>query len=394
MKRISLIAVALLFLAISLVLCMELLKTNQRVEKPRAEIRLSGEEVLEHLKREDSYDSLRQAMTASLYAIEPADDDAYQASNLAQQFKTSFTRNGVSITSRSGAARQVMMRLAGIGYGNDVSPVTSEPRLTADGDRIAYDYQTVIRNTQFAIVEWYVNRPNGLEQGLTLNNPPEQKGNRRPLRIALELSGELQPAMNEAATGIEFRTANGETVLNYSGLSALDATGRELPAQMKVEMGRVDLEVDDTGAAYPVTIDPNWTQQQKLTASDGTEFDLLGDSVAISGDTVVVGAPEFTGFFPGSAYVFVRNNATWSLQQKLSPAETFGDSAGTSVAIDGNTIVVGAPDDNGANFSGGGSAFVFTRSGTTWSQQQKLTASDGQQSDEFGISVAIDSNTV
>ena len=387
MKRISLIAFALLLLVLSLERGVGLLKTKQLIEKRRAEIRLSGEEVLEHLKREDSYDSLRQAITASLYAIDRADDDGYQASNLAQQFRTSFTRNGVSITSRGDAAQQVTMRLAGIGYGENISPVTSEPRLTADGDRIAYDYQSVIRNTQ--LVEWYVNRPVGLEQGFTINSPPEQKGDRRPLRIALEMSGELQPAMNEAATEIEFRTANGETGLNYSGLAALDATGRKLPSAMKLDTGRVFLEVDDTGATYPVTIDPNWTQQQKLTASDGIEFDHFGQSVAISGDTAVVGAIEnLTG--TGAAYVFIRTGTTWSQQQKLTASDgAFSDFFGVSVAIDNNTIVVGADEKNNR-----GAAYVFVRSGTVWSQQQELTASDIALNDSFGISVGISANTI
>ena len=140
-----------------------------------------------------------------------------------------------------------------------------------------------------------------------------------------------------------------------------------------------------------------WTQQQKLTASDhptsGNEF---GTSVAISGDTVLVGASSGDAAFPfaGSAYVFVRNGSTWSEQQKLIAADFAAyDSFGYSVAISGDTAVVGADqdDDNGGD---SGSAYVFVRSGSSWSQQQKLTASDGAQVDWFGGSVAISGDRI
>ena len=97
----------------------------------------------------------------------------------------------------------------------------------------------------------------------------------------------------------------------------------------------------------------------------------------------------------GSAYVFVRSGTTWSEQQKLTASDGAADDQfGWSVAISGETVVVGARvDDIGAN-SNQGSAYVFVRSGTTWSEQQKLTASDGAVDDLFGYSVAISGETV
>lgn len=138
----------------------------------------------------------------------------------------------------------------------------------------------------------------------------------------------------------------------------------------------------------------HWSEQQKLTASDGTAFDQFGSSVAISGDTLVVGAMGDVGG-QGSAYVFVRNGGVWSEQQKLIAGDgATSDQFGWSVAISGDTLAVGVTsDDVGANVNQG-SAYVFVRSGGVWSQQQKLIASDGAASDELGFSLAISGDTL
>src|SRR4030095_6915021 len=118
----------------------------------------------------------------------------------------------------------------------------------------------------------------------------------------------------------------------------------------------------------------------------------------ISGDTLVVGAPLDNGAGgsqQGSAYVFVRSGGVWSQQQKLGgPGAGEGDDFGLSVAISGDTVVVGAPFDDGAAGVLQGSAYIFARSGGVWSQQQKLEASDADEEGEFGLSVAISDATV
>ena len=126
----------------------------------------------------------------------------------------------------------------------------------------------------------------------------------------------------------------------------------------------------------------------KLEATDGAAGDRLGFSVAVSGDTAVVGAPHDSdkGGVSGSAYVFVRNGTSWDQQAKLLASDGFGgDSFGSSVAVSGDTVVVAAHgDDDNGNFSG--SVYVFVRSGTSWSQQAKLLASDGTPLDALGAS--------
>jgi uncharacterized repeat protein (TIGR01451 family) len=152
------------------------------------------------------------------------------------------------------------------------------------------------------------------------------------------------------------------------------------------------------GSAYVFTRSGTvWSQQAKLSADDGAAIDLFGISVALSGDTVVVGAREDdigANTNQGSAYVFTRSGTVWSQQAKLSASDgAAGDMFGISVALSGDTAVVGASgDDIGAN-PNQGSAYVFTRSGSVWSQQAQLSAGDGAVNDAFGSSVALSGDT-
>lgn len=153
------------------------------------------------------------------------------------------------------------------------------------------------------------------------------------------------------------------------------------------------------GQAASIFSQPLFSQQQKLLANPAVGSTGFGNSVAVSGDTMVIGASGFdttptTGINIGAAYVFVRSNGTWTQQTRVSAADgAAGDEFGYSVAISGDTIVVGSWRSN-APTSNSGAAYVFVRSGTTWTQQQKLTAADGAADDEFGNAVTIEGNTI
>jgi hypothetical protein len=156
----------------------------------------------------------------------------------------------------------------------------------------------------------------------------------------------------------------------------------------------------DAGSAYVfVRSGTTWTQQQKLLPPDGAASDWFGFSISISGDTVAAGAKladAAGGVDAGAAYVFARSGTTWTQQQKLlaTDALTAGDDFGFAVAASGDTVVVGAPRDDTPGGVDAGSAYVFVRSGTTWSEQGKLVASDGSAGDLFGSSVSVDGDTV
>ncbi len=144
---------------------------------------------------------------------------------------------------------------------------------------------------------------------------------------------------------------------------------------------------DDSGSAYIFTRNgSNWIEQQKITSSDGAANDKFGSSVAISGDYAIVGAPEVD-----AAYIFVRNGGSWTEQQKITASDAaVGDLFGHSVSISGDTAIVGATETDYSR----GSVYIFVRSGTNWTEQQKITASDRGVFDKFGHSVSISGDTV
>jgi hypothetical protein len=149
-----------------------------------------------------------------------------------------------------------------------------------------------------------------------------------------------------------------------------------------------------TGAAYVfVRSGATWTQQAELTAADGADDDQLGAAVAVAGDTVAVGAASAGPAHAGAVYMFVRSGTTWTQQARLISADGAAlDHFGTSIALSGDTAVIGASGNDQAG-PDAGAAYVFVRSGTAWAQQAKLTAADGAGSDSFGASVALAGDT-
>ena len=140
----------------------------------------------------------------------------------------------------------------------------------------------------------------------------------------------------------------------------------------------------DSGAAYIyLRTRTGWIETAKLSASDAVEYAYFGFSVAISGDTAVIGTIDGNGFTPGSAYVFQRTRKGWEEVAKLTPSDgEAGDQFGLSVAILGDTAVVG---------SSSGSAYVFQGGASNWAEVAKLSTSDGA---DLNPSVSISENTI
>ncbi|MCX7029385.1 MAG: FG-GAP repeat protein, partial [Spirochaetes bacterium] len=136
----------------------------------------------------------------------------------------------------------------------------------------------------------------------------------------------------------------------------------------------------------------DWIQQDKLMASDGAGGEEFGNSVSISGDYAIVGAcyDNDQGTSSGSAYIFVRNGTDWTEQDKLLPSDGAAyDFFGYSVCISGDYAIVGAFWEFWDDDPGSGSAYIFVRSGTSWTEHAKLTPSDGVTGDCFGRSVCL-----
>jgi hypothetical protein len=291
------------------------------------------------------------------------------------------------------------LSLLGAGYGDEPPAVTPvEPHAAAN--RVEY--------RRGDLVEWYLNGPLGLEQGFTFAKAPGT-GAGAPLTLSFRFSGDLVAAVDENRRGAILTGADGRAALRYGGLTAFDATGRELRAWLERDGDLLSIRVDDRGARYPVVVDP-FIQQTKLTAPDGAAGDRFG-VVALDGDTLVVGV-RFDDVGPnvdqGSAYVFVKPAGGWS-EPVGEPARLIASDGAAadvlgSVAVAGDTVVVGAtgcPDANVCNtqpVAAHGAAYVFVKPVDGWSgtlnEHAKLIASDGAPNDLFGANVDIEGDTI
>ncbi|OHB72768.1 MAG: hypothetical protein A2V70_13935, partial [Planctomycetes bacterium RBG_13_63_9] len=137
-----------------------------------------------------------------------------------------------------------------------------------------------------------------------------------------------------------------------------------------------------------------WAMQQKLAASDGSAYDHFGYSVSIDADVAVVGAhrSDEHGSGSGSAYIFRFDGERWVEELKLTASDaSYYDYFGRCVSISGHTAIIAAEQDDDRG-SDSGSAYVFRWNGSEWVEQEKLTASDGNDGDHFGTWVSISGN--
>ena len=327
----------------------------------------------------DADDDARALRAAVIHAQQRDASAAYafsrdgaeaRAENPAQGLRVAIEEGVVRLEAEDGEAG-LDLRLGSVGRQGDRARARPAGEAVVEANRVRF--------TRGSLEEWYLDGPLGLEQGFDLSERPAGTGR---LELAIETAAAFAPALERDM--VVWRDEDGRARLYYGELFVRDALGRVLEASLGLEGASIVLSIDDEGARYPLAIDPLlWTQQQKLTASDGATEDKFGISVSVSGDTAVVGA-FIDG--PGSAYVFVRSAGVWSQQQKLQASDgASADYFGWSVSVSGDTAVVGAYlDDVGAN-PDQGSAYVFVRSAGVWSQQQKLVASDGATGDYFEI---------
>jgi hypothetical protein len=354
---------------------------------------------------------LRAAYEQGRHRVFDRGDGTYQARTHRRQFSTVFDGRGALVTPDDG---EWTFGLELVSYGFEGSEVeVLEPERTGiDGRRLSYAWDDVV-------TEWYVNRDDGLEHGFTLTERPQSANEGVELRIELRVLGDLVPIVDDDGLGVRLFDGSGEVSVTYAGLVVTDARGRLFGARMTATSAGVSILVDETRAIYPLTIDPV-VQQAYLKASNTDEGDFFGRCVAIDGDTIVVGAmhedSSATGVDgnqtddsaenAGAAYVFVRSGGSWSQQAYLKASNTnASDFFGEAVAISGNTIIVGAwtEDSNATGVDGdqsnnaapqSGAAYVFERSDTTWTQQAYLKASNTLNSGAFGSSVAISGDSI
>ena len=337
----------------------------------------SGVQALARTAHTDGLSTLPLAARGPVSAALGAAEAGYRitglrASNPAQALRLTFATAGVTVASGSHSIRMSVM---GIGRSGALRPVTTS-RPVADGNRVRY--------ARAGLNEWYANGPLGLEQGFTVSRRPARGAG--PLVLSLSLAGNLHARLD----GDDVVLSGAGTLLRYGGLSAVDAGGRPVRSWLSVHGRTLSIGVADRGARYPLRIDPYVQQGSKLIGSGATGNAHQGYNVAVSsnGNTALIGGPyDLAG---GAAWVFTRSNGTWSQQgPKLTGFDADGNAQfGASVALsnDGNTALIGGPADGLV----GGAAWVFTRSGSTWTQNGPKLIGDGADGDaQQGQSVAL-----
>ena len=310
---------------------------------------------------------VREAYEAGRHAAHPI-EGGYEARNPGQAWQTYFDGQGF-LTVPDAGGWTWGLELEHYGFRGRQQEVTSPVRVSAEGGRVAYEWDATLE-------EWYENDRRGLEHGYTVRRRPvrNEPDEESPLSFTLAVRGELRAQVADSGRGVRFLDEGGSVVLTYTGLSVFDANGRELEARFEAldDGDRLLLSVNERGARYPLVIDPI-AQHAYLKASNTDADDWFGVSVAVSGDTVMVGAPtedsSATGVngnqndnsapSAGAAYVFVRSGTTWSQEAYLKASNTdASDYFGWSVAASGDTVVVGA-----------------------WSEDSSATGVDGDESD-------------
>ena len=375
---------------------------------------VDGEVTLPKELSSSDWQSIRALYEANRHAVQQSAQQpgSFQARNPGQQWLSTFNADGMEIRPDHGRW-QFGLRLAGWGHAGHEQPAAPLVGIDAHGQRTVYRYND-------GLEERFVNDQRGLEHGFTVHKPPAGSGD--TLRFALDITGELSPHVAANGRDVALFDAQGKTALNYNKLQVWDADGRTLAAHFASDNSQLVLSLDTSAARYPITIDPLLQQQAYLKASNTEADDDFGRSLAIAGDTVVVGASgedsnatgvngnqgDNSALGAGAAYVFVRDGSgNWVQQAYLKASNSeLSDRFGRSVAIAGDTVVIGAyfehsnatgvngnQSDNSADQAG--AAYVFVRDGAgNWTQQAYLKASNTEAFDLFGLAVAIAGDTV
>jgi hypothetical protein len=347
--------------------------------------------------------------------------DTFIAGNPVHGFDIRFRVDGSTeltvSTAKSARRHQIELRPQRIGYAGSAARTLAPRPLER-----SVKEDLVITRWDETLSEWWVNSSSGLQQWFELVAPPAGRGDGSgPLVLSLTLASSLAATLQGSGVHRHVQFEGPDTTVRFEKLQVFDADGRRLRAIMRLDDRELAYVIDDAEARYPLIIDPTFVQQGYMKASNTDANDGFGSSVAVSGSTVVIGAPfedsnaigvngdqdDDSSSDAGAAYVFVRDgNGSWSQQAYLKASNTDSfDGFGFSVAVSGDTIVVGAnredsdatgvngnQADNSAAFAG--AAYVFMRDGGgNWSQQAYLKASN-TDADQFGSSVAVSGDTV
>ncbi len=213
--------------------------------------------------------------------------------------ETSFEKSSVTFKSGSDSFE---LSLDALGRGDQLNPVADVSEVKSVDNRLEY--------TRGDVTEWYLNSLLGMEQGFTLSQRPDGAEDKVSVVLGLSTKGDLTPNDSKDGKSIIFTDSSGEVAMSYSKLYVYDANHKELESSMKLSDKGIVIAFNDTGATYPVVVDP-LVEVQRILASNGNDFDYFGWCSAVYDKFAVVGAP-FKG--RGYAYIFERDMllGTWN----------------------------------------------------------------------------------
>lgn len=328
---------------------------------------------------------------------------AYFAPNRANDWQIRFERGGVEVTPwGAGPDWSLNFKTVAYGHGAQRRAIAGELTQSVADNRLTYAWGD-------GLGEWFVNDENGLEHGFTIQRRATSAADRSPLVLDIQYLGSLRPSLEAGRQAIRFENKKGVVVLRYHKLHVTDKLGQVVPAHLSlapvIQKGRdgftstISITVDDARAIYPLTVDPILVSQATRLKPTGSAFDEFGRSIAIDGQTMVVGAPyaDLAGNLDqGAAYIFRQDQSgtgLWRQVKKLVASDgAAGDGFGASVAISGQTVVAGArwADEGGSVDQGAVYVFSQDEGGTdNWGQVAKLTTDAGAAEDQFGASVEV-----
>lgn len=318
------------------------------------------------------------------------------ATTFAPDWSATLKQGGVATLHAKHQHAPITVRLKSWGRANKLSPLRTTATPHINGTQLHYKHDR-------DLTEWYHHKPKGLEHGFTIGRAPAGQGH---LTMAMHIGGGTLRRISPTALAVD--TPSGAT-MRYDGLKVWDANHQPLPSHMVVATkNTAHLVVDDRQATYPITIDPTWSMEQKLPRPNFVENDRFGISFDINGNQAIIGAPGVTGPMSqtnaGAAYIYERSNqGRWELKTTLIAQLQNGppflepetnEAFGTSVSIEGNYAVIGAPGraypDAGCN-QNCGVAYLFKRlDDTTWYIADIIEQGEGLSAEgRFGQTVKL-----
>lgn len=289
-------------------------------------------------------------------AFDKSDDGSYRTAHVRSGSRFTFSESGAT-TVESGAdrLRVVAKQIGREGYSGG-TPILAPTSIAPGVDRFNWPALDLKRA---GITERYVNGKLGMRHSFQLTSRPAGTSGNAYIKVAVSGASKIE---SSGKTALRFQV--GGSSFRYSELTVWDAKNRRLAAKLVPAKDGFFISVDDRNAAYPVTIDPDWSFSQRLTHPTASWYDtLFGAAVAIDGFTAAVGAP---GDEEGKVYIFVYNGASWVTQQVIQQSDlSVMLPFGQAVSLYGNRLAVGA----------GNTAFMFERTGTTWNQVAQFSAS-------------------